>query len=196
MGMSNMALTKQENNFETMEGLLEAFQDCDVMTLVTYNSPSELDLKISKEHADEALSNLKEYYKGILVNKYKIFYKKYNLIPFTDLFRDIYNECREFKNKHKKDDASKPFCFVSSFVGKSTKHSEPLDFFWHFYHSVEMLIDIEDASNNFIGDENVINILNKYSELRDNLVKYEITYNTYINLLHIMCLCNVCATKL
>lgn len=160
-----------------MKKILEEYKDCDSFSL----SYKENNIIISSEEKENALNNIIELGKKELIKKYNKIHKKYNLIEFEQLYKEIEEECIILYNKHKDEYTKEDFyeySFAADFVGEETKYNEPFDFFWELYHEVGLNLDRKNLLDNNYDSKNNIDALSilESDTLKENLIKYEVSF--------------------
>jgi hypothetical protein len=159
---------------KTIKSILKKCSDCNVFSLTT-----SIDFKISGKDANHALEVLKQYHKNYLLEEYEKNKNQYSLPSFEQLYDDIQQECIKFKEHNDDEDH-----FICDEVGFTTKYSEPLNFFWHFYNMIETEKRDEKLLNTYINYSNNKNHfdileLEQYQALKPYVIKDEISFITH-----------------
>lgn len=163
-----------------MPDLLKMFNDCD-----TFSLTGEPYISITNEDKNNALNEIRDKTKKILLNNYNLLTNSYTLPSFETLYDEITRECINFSKTQKEIYMKKRGFFYNRFiadkVGTDTKYSEPLGYFWNFYQMIGSNLDREEYIDELIKKNKKIramdNIKNKI--LRDNLVRYEILFHNH-----------------
>ncbi len=167
-----------------MSAILDKFAFCDKFSLtwasVVEQVPQEEKDRLSNIHLQQQKVLLRQYYDRTVQDK--------NVLPeFDVLIEEIFDECKQFHKKIEGRDISEFFGtdfspFICDHVGKDTKYSEPLNFCWHAYHNLHMvLMSDERLGKMTVGSDYILQVLDdpKYAALKDNLINYEFTYQTH-----------------
>jgi len=166
-----------------MESLLNMFSDCDMFSLtvakMTESIPKVDKIKLLDSHLKDEKNRLSAYYD-------KIVEAGTNVPDFDTLFAEILAECEAFYEKIRGKDigelcgkGSSPF--ICDHVGKDTKYSEPIQYFWRFYHNIQHVLMTNDSllELNEIDALDVDALLDGEKALRGNFLSYEYTYLTH-----------------
>lgn len=169
---------------DSMEAILKVFRNCNVFSLSTDFGNERL----SKEEANKALMILKENHKAELLEQYNEENTNNKLPPFFQLYHNIENECKEFKEKYMNDYLDKTGFFECSFivdhVGEDTIYNEPIGLFWLFYDMIGRDLDAKIKLEALLTSNYSTmptDILNEelYLLLKPWLIKYEISFITH-----------------
>ncbi|HQC54385.1 MAG TPA: hypothetical protein PKX91_01500 [Clostridia bacterium] len=174
-------LFHKELETATMEFILKSFGECNKFSLVIGFKP---DFYMSPTQASTVYSELVESDTARLKKVYEKVKEEYNLDSFETIKANITNECKAFKSKYFKKYKRMGFsnCFIADHVGDDTMYSEPHDLFWEFYFSYGYHLDVKEELDKLMlvkKNNKIMEQLDRYPELKNNFLDYQITYKTY-----------------
>lgn len=148
-----------------MPELLDKFSDCDSFSLTCIDTS---DVILTKDDVRKSFEEVKKNHKDVLLEYYNKLENKDNLLPFDILYKEVEEECILFNDP-----------YVCDRVGIDTKYSEPIEFFWHFYHLISDNIKIEKELYSHLKKGKITLSENVEDEvLKNNLIRCEIVnYN-------------------
>ena len=169
-----------------MKDLLDKFSESDSFSL----TGSILGIAITNEVKNNSLEEIKSKTRKYLLEHYERLKEQMPNISFDDLYQEIELECLNFGINQKKFYMEKYGFFNNSFIcdyvmkerdGIRTKYTEPMGYFWHFYHRVGQNFDREEYLDELMKKDNKLEPVDRIEDeiLKSNLIRYEILFHNH-----------------
>lgn len=174
-------LENKEFNNLNMQGILDRYGEADAFELVSpYNKNFEfLGVKADENIGgiDDAVSGLRKSLLSELkdrFNKYQDKIKESTTKDFDAIIDDITNEILKAKKKRK----GIVFLCDKVYEGK-TKYVNPVEFFWHAYHSVTLIIECQENAKKQLEQKVEIeeSVLSDLKYLQPHMISAKLSYS-------------------
>jgi len=157
----------------TMDKLIENYSEANKFSLIMY---CDSEHTYNKEMLDKAYEYVVSENKKVLEE----FYNKQDLKePFQTVYDNIKEECLNFRKEYEEVYGDKfQNSLICDQVGDDTKYYKPYQFFWNFYQTLGMELDMKENQIKVEGESFDINSVLP-DELKKNLISYEMAYYSY-----------------